>query len=541
MKSHIPFLALAPVLAQSQDWGLPVPNPSKSFWQMPPHAEVADHESTVFPTMWGWHLLRGGDDDENAQAQSPLRIVMLEARQTCSGATGRNGGHLRPSSHVEHHDAKEITFVEDAAKMTVLRAKHVEAMIEAAALLPEEGRVASEARSMDSIDAYFDEDEWKTAREQWEVLRKEVPEVGNEWFAFEGEEARNISLLPDAVGILAGTPKVAGAMWPYRFVTHALGDLLKTYPSFSLDTHTPALKVSTSANGSQYVVLTPRGNITASHVVHATNAWSPHLVPSLRGVVAAGRLHMSVQLGGTNIPSAGAWPSYLERNNSNSNSNSNSSSDPGGRAYSFYRQHGLDYLVQQPSLPGGRGGELMFGGEGPVSPSRATEDHVAQPMLDDAAAPDHGSASYLAGALASYFGFQGWGAERADYVAAAGLEDGDLWAGRTKRVWTGIEGASVDSRPWVGRLPRRDGSDSVAGAEWVSAAYDGEGMCFAWLSGKALSGMLLDSHGKKEDAALALPEWFPESMVLTEERLAKARSLNVTKTIMRRRAGADIH
>lgn len=29
-------------------------------------------------------------------ADTGLRIVMLEAREVCSGATGRNGGHCKP-------------------------------------------------------------------------------------------------------------------------------------------------------------------------------------------------------------------------------------------------------------------------------------------------------------------------------------------------------------------------------------------------------------------------------------------------------------
>ncbi|KAI6345515.1 hypothetical protein MCOR25_011022 [Pyricularia grisea] len=53
---------------------------------------------------------------------------------------------------------------------------------------------------------------------------------------------------------------------------------------------------------------------------------------------------MSVQVGGTNIPRAGAWPPHLDKNSSNNR-------NPGGPAYSFYREHGLDYLVQQPSSP----------------------------------------------------------------------------------------------------------------------------------------------------------------------------------------------
>ena len=36
-----------------------------------------------------YHLTRGGHDQTNPS------MVMLEARQVCSGATGRNGGHVK--------------------------------------------------------------------------------------------------------------------------------------------------------------------------------------------------------------------------------------------------------------------------------------------------------------------------------------------------------------------------------------------------------------------------------------------------------------
>ncbi|KAJ0120770.1 hypothetical protein J7T55_015503 [Diaporthe amygdali] len=75
-----------------------------SYWPVPPLEGVANHRSVELPTdadivivgsgMSGtsiaWHLLK-----ENTTT-GPLRVAMIEARQACSGATGRNGGHIRP-------------------------------------------------------------------------------------------------------------------------------------------------------------------------------------------------------------------------------------------------------------------------------------------------------------------------------------------------------------------------------------------------------------------------------------------------------------
>lgn len=200
MRNFSPILFIA-CLAWAQDPGLPNASPSISYWQLPPLEGVADHQSAQLPTeadvviigsgMSGtsiaWHLLK------EANGTRPLRIAMLEARQACSGATGRNGGHIRPSSYSEYAGAKGAVAQEEAAKITRLRSAHVEALISAANTLPEDGRLAAEARVVDSIDAFFDDAEWKTAVQQMQALKKEVPDIGNEWTVFEGEEARNVS------------------------------------------------------------------------------------------------------------------------------------------------------------------------------------------------------------------------------------------------------------------------------------------------------------------------------------------------------------
>ncbi|EJT78689.1 hypothetical protein GGTG_03788 [Gaeumannomyces tritici R3-111a-1] len=75
---------------------LPRSDPTLSYWQDPPD-EIADLRSTpelpetadaviigsgITGAAVAWHLLEG-DGGSN--------VVMLEARQICSGATGRNG------------------------------------------------------------------------------------------------------------------------------------------------------------------------------------------------------------------------------------------------------------------------------------------------------------------------------------------------------------------------------------------------------------------------------------------------------------------
>lgn len=78
---------------------LPRASPTTSYWQDPPDA-IADLRTTedlpesadiviigsgITGAAVAWNLL------QNAPVERKPKILMLEARQACSGATGRNG------------------------------------------------------------------------------------------------------------------------------------------------------------------------------------------------------------------------------------------------------------------------------------------------------------------------------------------------------------------------------------------------------------------------------------------------------------------
>lgn len=74
---------------------LPRANPTLSYWQDPPD-EIADLRSTeVLPESADVVIIGSGITGAavawNLLQKGKQNIVMLEARQACSGATGRNG------------------------------------------------------------------------------------------------------------------------------------------------------------------------------------------------------------------------------------------------------------------------------------------------------------------------------------------------------------------------------------------------------------------------------------------------------------------
>jgi hypothetical protein len=77
--------------------GLPVPNSTLSFWRTELH-QIDDHRSTKdIPTDCDVLIIGAGYCGASTayhlmnENPSPPSIVILEARQACSGATGRNG------------------------------------------------------------------------------------------------------------------------------------------------------------------------------------------------------------------------------------------------------------------------------------------------------------------------------------------------------------------------------------------------------------------------------------------------------------------
>ena len=86
--------------------GLPRDNPTTSYWQDPP-SDIANHRTTPdLPTIADYIIIGSGISGAfiayNLLTKQPnAKVLLLEARQACSGATGRNGGHTKAASYRE--------------------------------------------------------------------------------------------------------------------------------------------------------------------------------------------------------------------------------------------------------------------------------------------------------------------------------------------------------------------------------------------------------------------------------------------------------
>ncbi|KAH8831580.1 FAD dependent oxidoreductase [Flagelloscypha sp. PMI_526] len=447
----------------AQDPGLPRVDPTIPYWAYSAKKpDVVIIGSGITGTSVARSLLK------HLGGESKVKIVMLEAREVCSGATARNGGHITPSWYQDYQELVEIHGKDGAH---------------------------SQCRLVDTFDVYADPTLFDAALQNYNAYIKELAPFHNTSRIFSTKEQIECLQL-DGAKVSGVIGMVAGAAHPYRLVTGILSNLLRRHNNFELFALTPCTSITSSP--SAYIVSTPKGTISAKHVVHATNAWTSHLLPEFRQKVVPIRGQMSSQRPGTDL-GLGSIPE---------------DSFNGSRSFILYadgHDRHYNYLTQQPpsaqssnSLYPPPQGELMLGGclaimhDVLLRQMGNSDDTKTDPAID----------TYLSGILPSYWG-KNWGDES-----------------RVKATWTGVLGWSVDGRPWVGRVPpeiigRRVNAPAnetglVQSGEWLCAGYTGEGMVNAWRCGDALSHMIL---GKSDYQA-----WLPDSYAISLQRHRKNQS-----------------
>ncbi|KAF7978979.1 hypothetical protein HWV62_44233 [Athelia sp. TMB] len=505
-----------------QSPGLPSSHPSLSFWTVP-KASIADHLSDL-PKHADIVVIGSGLTGTSfartvLKSERALQVVMLDARQTCAGASGRNGGHVNPVTYEEYEELKHEYGAKDARKIVRFRLKHfpeLEKVVKEEGLLEE-----TEWRSVEHSEVYFEPGQFETAQKRYKIFAADMPEEAAQCKFYDGKDAIEVKsrtgaddreqrfhVAPDALGCFTS---YGGALHPYRFVTGVLARLLDSYSeNFHLLTNTPCTHISPPTSTTPfYTVTTPRGTITASHVVHATNGHLSHLLPTFRSKVVPVRATMTAQRPGTSL--------------------SKSTLD-GRRTFVFYRQKsGYDYLTQMRSGEH----ELMVGGGFGSGSEDALYRNVGNADDSDY---ELSLAGHLSGIVPVHFGEKNWGAEKQPAFHDRDANDGVEWnQGRVKAIWSGTVALSADLLPWVGRLPEKlagrpcpppsstPSIDSLHApltappGEWVSACYTGEGMVHAWLCARALAHMVL---GTEKEGGVG--DWFPEQMRVTTKRWEKA-------------------
>jgi glycine/D-amino acid oxidase-like deaminating enzyme len=470
---------------------LPCPNPTESYWlEDPPFPDLVNIQSEKLPEEIGIVIIGSGITavavartllHESKRKGSNVKITVLEARDICSGATGRNGGHIKASPH-ETFDRLEARFGTDrAVALTRFQLSHVGYLTD---LCESKGYTEAECRNVETVDLFVDQKTFDKVCHTTTRLKTLLPE----WQAtiYHATQAQEKFAVSDQV--IGALSYQAGALWPYRFVTSIWDELLHEFPQqITIETNTPAISID--KEGTYTNVYTNRGIIRCNHVVHATNAWMGHLLPNLNKKATGIRAHMSAQ-----NPGHHSYEGFH-----------------GDRSWSMiYGPDDFDYMTQRPSSDG-KGGDIMLGG----GAFRSKNNALDQIGIWDDSRTDVFTSAHLAGILPVVFS-----RERRKRQT-------ETHSRYLQQYWSGIISLTADALPFVGRLNSRVGArtsrDGSDGSEWIAAGYNGEGMVFAWLCGTALGLMIMGSEQEDIPASPGFPggtlnEWFPRELLLDNKR-----------------------
>lgn len=555
--------------------GLPSDNPSTSYWlqdlskvllghrtteALPDEVDVVVVGSGITGSFAADALLEGVTD-----SSSP-KVLLLEAREACSGATGRNGGHCQPMVYSSAYDVSDFE----------LATFHFLERFVAEHAVPCDWRTLPGG----GVHAYLDKDLFALAEELVSTLREKRPDLADQITVVKESDTTEGKTLGDlrlrgAAGALV--QKHAASVWPYKLVAWVLERLVEKHAAsgaFNLQTNTPVLSVKKGENkeDGSWVVETPRGKTKAKAVLLATNGYSSHLLPrSLADLVVPVRSQIAAlvppssdtQVETSQTVESGAPAGVTSSSTSSSSSSVNgasrssvtvvetkngqtttttttttTSNAPADRLTHSYVFIGHDrgqarggnrddYLVQRPFTSGSGSGRTV-----PAHASAHSSSGNASASAFSSSSPSSSSSSsgghFIWGGgrqRAAGAGVGEWRDDEVETPVAGYLRSnlapvlavgGDDSNGEPATKldadyeWTGIMGFSRDANPWVGRVPS---AESGGGGLYLAAGFTGHGMPSTSLCGRAVAGMIkrdlgfdaAASSGEDDKVVVTLP------------------------------------
>ncbi|KAH3974967.1 hypothetical protein HBH70_089000 [Parastagonospora nodorum] len=331
-------------------------------------------------------------------------ILILEAREACSGATGRNGGHLKPDPVLRAASVLDTHGKEVAEHVASFEARQVGAIRE---LVARENIECDfeETRVVDVCLYSQGQHRMKAAIDKTTRAGISTAKTVNYTSGAKAEEISGVR------GAMSCHTYNAARLSPYRLVTRLLEQAVTS--GVNLQTFTPATKVEargSDATDQLWLVTTPRGSITARTVIYATNGYTAALVPEVREKIVPVR-GMVARLAGPAV--SRMKDSYMMR----------------------FSDYEYDYMIPRPD------GSIVLGGG-----RRDYFENLNEwfNVSDDSRLME-GARGYFDGYMQRHF---------------------HAWEGSefsTEEIWTGIMGYSNDDFPYVGAVPEKTGQYMCAG------------------------------------------------------------------------------
>ncbi|KAF2680082.1 FAD dependent oxidoreductase [Lentithecium fluviatile CBS 122367] len=407
-----------------------------SFWRSNPHALDEYRSTPNLPSKADIVVIGAGYAGVSTvhhilqlckEKRLPIpSIAILEARQACSGATGRNGGQLKPDPYNRPATVAASHGIEAAAELAEFEASHVPAIKK----LVEDEHIDCDFVLTRCVDVLLTDDIYARMKAGVDLLRKANVSVMKDVYFASGAKAEQLSGVKGAKGCFTYT---AGHLYPYKLILHLLSNIVSA--GVNLQTHTPVTATVKVPDADGYItVSTPRGNIKASKVIYATNAYTSAILPEFTEKIVPVRGICSHIVPGK-TPTPLLPNSYILR--------------AGTVEY--------EYLI--PRLDG----SIVVGGA--RSKYYRDRDSWYSNVEDDKLIEK--AKHHFDGYMQRFF--HGW-----EHSGA-----------KTNKIWTGIMGYSTDGLPHVGKVPGREN-------QFVIAGFTGHGMPQVFLSAKGVASMVME-------------------------------------------------
>ncbi|KAF4540726.1 uncharacterized protein LTHEOB_668 [Lasiodiplodia theobromae] len=401
---------------------LPIPSPSLSFWHrttrafphlnancqanVPASVKFLIIGSGIAGSLTAWKLIESGVKGED--------IVILEAREAVSGATGRNAGHIRPDAFRGFPVFSAIHGPEQARKILeneIVVLEEVKKFVEA-------NNIACDFNYTSTYDVCLSQefaDHQAKGIAQYKAAGGDVSHVKY----YEGDEAKAKTRIPTA---LSAYEWPAASNHPAKLCQWILNDAISK--GCRLWTHCPATKVvkhqGPAETGLRWDVHTPRGIISAKTVIHCTNAYAAALLPELADFVTPRQAQAQSFVPTPSISGGSIF-------------NHTMSLRYGLHCFFSFHQRQTD-------------GMIIFGGTG----SRDPKTPFDQITFDDSRFSDEI--------------FRNSAKEFSDMARSPTLRHGEGF----DHSWTGIIAMTPDSVPLVGPVEGCEG-------QWICAGFNGHG------------------------------------------------------------------
>lgn len=512
---------MAPDISLNATTGFPRPEYSTSYWlahNTPspltghnattalPHtsaeepADVVVVGSGISGAFAAYNLLNPPDG-----RAPPKSVVLLEAREVCSGATGRNGGHCRPDRFAGFLGYASIVGQEQAHKVLDNEVETLAYLLSTA----EKEKIECDLWTGETLAVYLTEKMRDSAKASYDAY-KAYGKVDESQVSFveDPETARKISRTKSALA-LAKWP--AASLYPHKLVSALLQLCLDK--GLKLYSQAPVDRVEKQGNLWSVTVSRSKGKevVSTKKLLLATNAYTAALRPEFQQHIFPIQEWCSAL-----APSKNFSSDPVAEEVSGAAKSAEKTASPilsaGTLQYTmclFTDDHAFEYLV--PRQEGTDKAWILGGGQESMSMKQLTTSSI-----DDSN-----------GAV----GKEAFGSDRPtaqkmrDYFAAYPDRQFTSWENNEdtlERLWTGIIGMSRDTLPYIGQIEP---------GLFACVGFHGHGMARAATCGRGVAQLVLHSlSGQVDELEASEAQWeeltgLPGCFRWTESRKAR-RDIN---------------